>query len=221
MRVRGRRALEFSAAEQQAIAAAVATAEQGSRGEIVPVVVPASDRYEAASWRGALLGAIGGAIGAAIAHRLLGPWSDPVLWIVLPPLAGSLFGWLLAGLCPPLRRALIGRTICDREVRQRAAEVFLDEEVFRTRDRSGILILLSAFERQVVVLPDRGLREAVPLEEWEAIAGEIARGVGSGRPAEALLAAIGRCGELLREKRLAARPDDQNELPDGLRVLPG
>jgi len=54
-----------------------------------------------------------------------------------------------------------------------------------------------------------------------AIAAEIARGVGSGRPAEALLAAIGRCGELLREKRLAARPDDQNELPDGLRVLPG
>ena len=74
------------------------------------------------------------------------------------------------------------------------------------------------------LLADHGVelvRKVAVADQEEAIAAEIARGVGSGRPAEALLAAIGRCGELLREKRLAARPDDQNELPDGLRVLPG
>ncbi|HSM51311.1 MAG TPA: TPM domain-containing protein [Thermoanaerobaculia bacterium] len=217
MPTRGR--LEFTEEERRAIAAAVGAAEEGSRGEIVPVVVAASDRYEAAGWRGALLGALVAAVAAATVHRLLGPWADPAAWIALPPFAGALLGRLAVALVPPLRRFLAGREILDREVRQRAAEEFLSQEVFRTRDRSGILIFLSAFEREVVVLADRGIHEAVPAAEWDAIAREIARGVGVGHPAEALLAAIARCGELLRERRLGARADDRNELPDGLRVL--
>jgi len=214
---RGR--LEFTEEERRAIATAVGAAEDGTRGEIVPVVVPASDRYEAAGWRGALFGSLTGAIAAAVVHRLVGPWADPAAWIALPPFAGALLGRLSVALLPPLRRFLAGRAILDREVRQRAAEEFLSQEVFRTRDRSGILIFLSAFEREVVVLADRGIREAVPAAEWDALARDIARGVGAGRPAEALLAAIARCGDLLRERRLGARAGDQNELPDGLRIL--
>lgn len=217
MATRGK--LEFSAEERRAIADAVSAAEDGSRGEIVPVVVAASDRYEAAGWRGALLGALAAAVAAAVAHRLAGSWADPALWIALPPLLGAVLGRLAVALCPPLRRALAGREVLDREVRQRAAEEFLEQEVFRTRDRSGILILLSAFEREVVVVADRGIREAVPAGEWDALARAIAGGVGAGRPADALLAAIARCGDLLRERRVAARAEDRNELPDGLRIL--
>jgi len=211
--------LEFTEEERRQIAAAVGAAEEGTRGEIVPVVVAASDRYEAAGWLGALLGALAAAVAAAVAHRLHGPWADPAAWIALPPFAGALLGRAAVVLSPALRRRLAGHQVLDREVRQRAAEEFLSQEVFRTRDRSGILIFLSAFEREVVVLADRGIHEAVPAAEWNAIAREIARGVGAGRPAEAILAAVGRCGELLRERRLGARADDRNELPDGLRVL--
>ena len=47
----------FSAADEEAIRAAVADAEQRSAGEVVPWIVEACDPYPEAGWKAAALGA--------------------------------------------------------------------------------------------------------------------------------------------------------------------
>ena len=94
---------------------------------------------------------------------------------------------------------------------------FLDQEVFRTRDRTGILLFLSLFEHRVVLLADSGIHEKVEEERWEAITARVAAGIRSGKPGPALVEAIRECGALLEQHGVARRADDRDELANELR----
>jgi putative membrane protein len=117
---------------------------------------------------------------------------------------------------PELRRLVVPSSVLTERVRQRASEAFLAEEVFRTRDRTGILIFLSLFERRVVVRADRGLDDVVTTPEWEEIVDGIAAGMREGRPGPALAEGIRRCASLA--ERVPPRADDRDELPGQLRM---
>jgi len=155
-------------------------------------------------------------IGAAYRLKKLGYTNFKVLEELTDLLGGAL-GYLLA-LLPPLRRALAGEATLDARARRRAAAAFLDQEVFRTRDRTGILLFLSLFERRVVLLADAGIHQAVKEGAWEEITRKLARGIRDGRPGPALVEAIGACGELLASHGVARQADDQDELPNALRL---
>jgi putative membrane protein len=209
----------FSQADRDAVAAAVKEAEKHTSGEIVPYVVSAADAYEVAAWRGAVFGALLGALAAAFLHELAGLWGGWFsAWVVLPPLAGATLGYLVVAVCPWLRRLVIGREIASLRVERRAHEAFLHEEVFKTRDRSGILVFLALFERRVVVLGDSGINAKVAQSEWQRIVDGIVAGIRRGEPGAALAEGIRRCGTLLEERGVAIRPDDTDELSDELRM---
>ena len=89
---------------------------------------------------------------------------------------GGAVGYLLA-LLPPVRRWLAGEATLDARARRRAAVAFLDQEVFRTRHRTGILLFVSLFERRVVLLADSGIHQKVEEGAWEAITRRLARGI--------------------------------------------
>ncbi len=207
----------FSERDLEAVRQAVAAVEGQTSGEIVPFVVDASDAYEGASWKGAALGALGAAVLAAVAHTLAGMWGGGALWISLPAAAGGALGFLLAAFVPAVRRALIAADVLDRRVRRRAAVAFVEEEVFNTADRTGVLLLLSLFEHRVVVLGDAGINARVGQEEWVAITDAIAAGIREGRPGEALVEGIAACGRLLSRRGVEIQPGDRNELRDDLR----
>ena len=207
----------FSPADHAAIEAAVREVETQSAGEIVPYAVDRSDRYARAVWTGATLGALLGALTAALIRWSGNFWGGPVaLWIALPPATGAALGWVAAFVCPALRRLLVPSEVMAERVRQRAAEAFLAEEVFRTRDRTGILIFVSLFERRVVVRADRGLDGLVTPREWEEVVGAIVAGMRRGQPGAALADGIRRCATLAR--RYPPRPDDRDELSGQLRL---
>lgn len=207
----------FSPADNAAIEAAVRDVESRSAGEIVPYAVERSDRYTRAVWTAATLGGLAGALAAATLRWAGDFWGGHVaLWIALPPAAGAAIGWLLALALPGLRRLLVPPGVLAERVHQRASEAFLAEEVFRTRDRTGILIFLSLFERRVVVRADRGLDGVVTAGEWAEIVDSIATGMREGRPGPALAEGIRRCASLAG--RVPPRPDDRDELPGQLRM---
>lgn len=209
----------FSQADLKAIEAAVHEAEATTAGEIVPYVVSHSDHYEAAAWKGATLGAFLAVVAAAALYEIGGFWGGFILaWILLPSLAGGAAGFTAAALNRPLKLWLAGPAAVDHHVRQRAAAAFLENEVFRTRERTGILIFLSLLERRVVVLGDSGINARVEEHEWDAVVTTIVEGIRSGQPGTALASAIRRCGELLARRGVAARPDDTDELPDQLQM---
>lgn len=208
----------LSDADREAVSAAVAEAERRTSGEIVPYVVPASDAYPNALWKGAAFGALAGPLLALALHRLWDLWGNHFeLWLLVPAAAGAAIGFLLAAFVPPVKRWLAGDEMLELRTRQRAEMAFLEEEVFRTRERTGILLFLSLFEHRVVVLADSGIHTLVQPGQWDGIAAGIASGIRAGRAREALLEAIQSCGDLLERHGVARRADDVNELPDELR----
>jgi putative membrane protein len=155
---------------------------------------------------------------AALAvYRWSSVWGWPLeAWIALPPLLGGAIGYLLA-LLPPVRRWLAGEHVLDLRARRRAAVAFLDQEVFRTRDRTGILLFVSLFERRVVLLADSGIHQKVEEGAWETITSRLAQGIRRDQPGPALIEAIRACGELLERHQVARQADDTDELSNELR----
>jgi len=209
----------FSAADRERIAAAVRQAESRTSGEIVPYVVGRSDAYEEAEWRcGALLGATTLAAFSTI-------YSYTSIWlplsvaelVIVSLLAGGL-GVILPKVIPPMKRLIAGERQMQRRVEQRAAEAFISEEVFKTRERTGILIFVSILEHKVLVLGDSGINAKVKPEEWNDVVSRVVSGIRSGRPAEGLIDGIAQCGELLQKRGVDIRRDDTDELSDSLRM---
>ena len=131
-----------------------------SPGEIVPYAVDRSDSYREAAWITATLGALlAGLITALVSSaRALGEGlGDAVLWIGGPPTVGAAIEYLLGAVWPALRVRLVHADVIEHRVRQRAFSAFVEQEVFRTQARTGILLFLSLLEHRVVVLTDAGI----------------------------------------------------------------
>lgn len=208
----------FTPADQERIAAAVEAAEGQSSGEVVPYVVEQSDMYEDAAWRAALLGVFLALGVMVVLRRYTDAWLPEFTTIAFIVVVAAGAGYILTDLIPAVTRLLAGKASIDLRVSQRAAEAFIAEEIFNTRDRTGILIFISLLERRVLVLGDAGINAKVKQEEWDAVASQVANGLRSGKPAEGLLAAIEQCGVLLQKRGVERRADDDNELSNKLRI---
>ena len=121
-----------------------------------------------------------------------------------------LIGHLIATYSSILRLALIGREI-DEEVQQKAYESFMQLNLHRTKDRTGILIFVSMLEHRIMVLADSGINDVAPENYWQDVVGVLSARIRSGDLVSGLCEAITLCGELLEEKFPIAA-DDQNEL---------
>jgi putative membrane protein len=218
----GRLDSTFSPDDLAAIAAAVRDVESRSPGEVVPYAADRSDAYPEAAWTAATLGALLGGLVAAVAHGMLGGALDQpaAAWLASPPIVGAALGYLLGAAWPALRIRLVHADVVEHRVRHRAFAAFVEQEVFRTEARTGILLFLSLLERRVIVLADTGITSRVPQREWDAIVAGVVAGMRQGQPGPALAEAIRRCGDLLATHGFQRRPDDRDELPDELRRRP-
>ena len=211
----------FTDAEREAIRDAVAAAETRTAGEIVPYVVGRSGTYEVAVWRAAsacalMVGAL--ALGVAWAYDGWAlTWIYSAWAMALVMALGGCLGALLS-LAPAVRRWLAGPARLDERVHRRAALAFVEEEVFDTRDRTGILLFVSLFEHRIEVVGDTGIDAKVEPGEWEEVVDLIRSGLMRGALADGLITAIEKCGDLLHRRGVANRPDDIDELPDDVRV---
>jgi len=209
----------FSDSEQRAISEAAREAELRTSGEIVPYVVGSCDDYRETAWKAAVFGALLGAAGGITIHLIVGVWGGSLFqWVVAPAVILAVTGFFLARFVESFRRSLVPDEILDLRARRRAALAFLDEEVYSTRDRTGILIFVAQFEHRAVVMGDAGINAAVPEGAWQHVVTDLVAGIRVGRAAEALIEAIGECGRLLENHKVEIRPDDSDELANQLRL---
>lgn len=181
--------------------------------------MPASGRYAGAVWAGACLGSLSALLALVLVHWLGDIWGlGSPLWALLAAGGGVVVGYLVVGASDALKRLLTADEVMARQVDLAARAAFVDHEVFATRDRSGVLIFLSLLEHRVEVLADSGIEAHVEPGEWDRMVAGIVRGIREGRPGDALVEAIGRCGEILDRRGLERRADDRDELPDRLRL---
>lgn len=207
----------FTPQDIHEIEVAVKAAEGHTSGEIVPYVVGRSDDYPEATWKAAAFGALLGGLLAALVHEVGHFWGYSLVWIALPPFVGAACG-ILAALVPAVRRRLVSSAQLADQVERRARAAFLEQEVFKTRERTGILIFLSLLEHRVVVLADSGINAKVEQREWDDIVAGIVAGIRAGTPGKALAAGIRACGVLLERPGITRRTDDTDELADHLRI---
>src|SRR6266852_5151260 len=76
---------------------------------------------------------------------------------------------LLAVFVPGFARLFLRPVRRHLEVRHYARSLFLTRELFKTRERNGVLLLISRFERQVEILPDTGLHDRVSEGDWRTV----------------------------------------------------
>lgn len=214
---------KFSEEDLQRIKAAVKEAEEKISGEIVPVIVEKSGIYAIANYKAGLIAGVFFFILMIILDRYVIDaathtlYYDP-LFIFAVVIAGAGLGALLPNLSDAVRRWLIPRSYLDLCCRQSAENAFLEEEIFNTRHRTGIMIFISFFEHEVIVMADRGISKVVEQQEWDKIVGELVGHIRSGKIIEGVVAGIRRCGDILLEKGFQKTTDDINELRDDLRI---
>ena len=184
----------FTTEEKQRIEAAVKSAETKTSGEIVPMIIASSYSYP----RAELIG--GGTLALATGLTISWAFGGESIWWFLPVfiVAFFIFHQLIRN-WPGLKRKLIHPDELTAEVKEKALVSFLEQGLHETRDRTGILILISLFEHRVQVLADSGINEKVPEHTWEEIVEIIIKGLKTGTTCEATCHAIERCGELLHE----------------------
>ena len=99
------------------------------------------------------------------------PWgwhASNAAWLVLAVTLAYVAGtWI--GTLPPVIRLLTSPTRMRHKVVLRAERAFAQHAVSQTRERTGVLIMLSILERQIYVLPDRSLAGLVSAERWKQV----------------------------------------------------
>lgn len=210
---------KFTAEEKQQIRKAVEAAELKTSGEIVPFFTDQSDEYEIATLRGAIIFVI---TALFIAGLLSYTWTLPFpitpLEIIIFTLAMGGLGFVLTRYIAPVKRLFIPNELMLERVEQKALVAFLEEEVFNTEKRTGILIYISHFEHLVEVIGDSGINAKVENEEWQAVVKAIIEGIKAKDPARGIIKGISLCGELLERAGVNKPPENRNELSDDIRL---
>lgn len=212
----------FTTEELEQIKQAVAEAERRTSGEIVPYIVDRSGDYDVAIWRGASIAAVLALAVSVLIQQFYGGWN--LAWIftgwgtALLALIVGTAGAVCAQLIPSLQRRLAGSDLLDRTVHQRALQEFVEEEIFNTRERTGILIFISLFEHRIEVIGDTGINRLVSGDDWADVVLRIRDGIKSGHLAEGIVEAIHMCGHLLERSGVELRHDDTDELRNELRL---
>lgn len=205
--ITGRTMKFLSEQDSKAIEAAIKQAEAGTSGEIVFTVAPSSGRYLHATLQGALIGMA--AVTAIVLMLPLAHTLTNLLWTEV--LSFAFFYTLLP--YTPLRRWIISSRTMDARVREAAFMQFYTSGLYKTREANGVEIYLSLFEREVVVIGDKGIHAKMGEHRWDEVRDLIIQGIKEGNACQGICNAINRCGATLAE-HFPPRPDDVNELPD-------
>ena len=210
--------VKLTAEEQERITSAVQRAERESNAEIVPMLVARSGVYRDAQHRAGLAAALLAMSLLLTLDTLWLPWgwhASNAAWLILAVIFAYLGGaWV--GTWPPVIRLLISRERMRHKVITRAERAFAQHAVAHTRDRTGVLIMLSMLEKHIYVLPDRSLAGTVTAERWTQVVQAAVERLHGGDIAGGLVQAIHSCGLVLAETCPSRLGDNPNELPDVL-----
>ncbi|HBT96262.1 MAG TPA: hypothetical protein DEB25_00715, partial [Desulfobulbaceae bacterium] len=209
----------FTVEEREAVIAAVRAAESETSGEIVVSIATASHGYPQAATVGGFL------LGLPLALLAM-PWLGSFLWLgqgnVWIFLICLTFFYLplrfLVAKTPALKRLFLFTEQVEEEVGEAALASFYSHQLDATRERNGVLLFISVFERRVFILADKGVNERIETTCWRGMVDSLTAAIRHGDHGPAVCRTVTDIGAVLRQ-HFPPRPDDQNELSD-LMVAP-
>jgi putative membrane protein len=133
--------------------------EQRTGIELVAAVVGKCDNYPEIPWKAFALAVAVSTLGWQVLSIIKPDWNLAWIELYVPVfiLGVGAACSLLSIYWPAFGRLFLDRIRAEAEIGQYARAFFLERELFRTRARTGVLLLVSLFERRVVILPDSGV----------------------------------------------------------------
>jgi putative membrane protein len=203
--------------EQQRITALVARFEADTGIQAVAAVTDKADAYPDIPWKAYAMGSALGALAAAFNPFFVSGWShgSVIALDAMLILTGGATLAMLAAFVPLVGRLFLDRVRAQGEAIQYAQGLFLERELFRTRNRRAVLIVVSRFERIAVVVADTGLRNYAPAS---TVIPSSRRTPGLNDLVGAFDTAFLDLKELLLRGGFTAAPAEQNEIADEIVV---
>jgi putative membrane protein len=202
-------------APSEDVEARVAEVEAATGVQVVLALIDKADTYLELPWRAFALGASLGASIALVADAMSPAWSGFGALLAAALILGTGAVLAVAAMSfPPFARLFLRDIRRDAEVRHYAESLFLRRELFATRDRNAVLVLVARFERKVEILADAGLSDRVNRAEWSRVIAAMTPALAAGRYADAFRAGLDAVESLLAGKGFAGRADATNELAD-------
>jgi len=118
---------------------------------------------------------------------------------------------------PAFERIFIPAKRMKRQVEIMARALFQKGGIHHTMQKTGIFIYISVFEQTVFFVPDRGVENSLPVEEWDKIKADFNSIFAQSNPAEAFLEKLKNLVPVFNEY-VPPVENDINELPDNLEI---
>jgi putative membrane protein len=209
--------------EQGLLSARVAGLEARTGVQAVAAVIGKSDSYPEVPWKAFALGAALAALYSAARSLIAYDWEagESALEHSVVILGSGAVLALLAVLLGPVARLFTDKRRRDLEVTQYAKALFFDRGLDRTRGRIGILLLVSMFERKVVILADDGFEARIDREDWQRLTDRMTLLLSRGNVVGALHAGLEGLEALLLERGYRVDESAEDELPNAVLQLKG
>lgn len=104
---------------------------------------------------------------------------------------------------------------CGENVLDRAAFIFKELEMHKTKERNGVLFYLATDSRQFAILGDQGIHSKVEKDFWHAIKHQMQNYFTEGNFLKGLTIGIKMSGDALK-KYFPYNKNDKNELSDDI-----
>ena len=214
--------MQLSEQDKERLAARVAVLEAKTGVQLVTAMVARSDSYAEAPWKAFALGAAAAAMGAGAFAPLGGDWepAQSAIYNAVAILGGGAILALFTVFVAPLARLFTDPPRRKVEVGQHARSMFFDRGLDRTRGRIGILLLVSLFERQVVLLADDGFEGKIADADWQELTQRVTLLLRHDGAVGALHAALDGLEALLLARGFHGK-GSANELPNAVVIQGG
>jgi putative membrane protein len=200
----------FSSKEKEIIRKAVEDAESMTSGEIAVVLVDESDPYR----EGALIGAFSFSSIASLILSIV--FGHETIWFFVPLTVLLVFpGLYLFQLAPHMKLAFVSSKRVVQAVKERAVYAFFQKGIYKTRERTGVLIFISLLERRVWIIGDENIHRKSQIDFWRSLVKELTAGIKNNRTLESLCSVIEKCGAEL-ERHFPQKAHKDNQLGDDI-----
>ncbi len=210
--------MHLSEAQNEQIVQQLQRLERRTGVELLSAIVGKCDAYPEIPWKAFAMGtALSALILTAKAFfypqwTLAGSVLIPLAWVLG---AGALAA-VLTPFWPTFARLFLDTERAEAEVRQYAQGLFLEQALFKTDRRRAILLVIGVFERQVIILPDKGVTDHLPPEGLKAIIDQMVPLLRRGDHFQAVVQGITRIEAVLVQAGFCGSSDTPNRIPDGL-----
>jgi len=149
----------------------IASAEEKTNAQVVFAVIGRCDNYAEVPWKAFALGSSIAGLVIFLSDLVIFRWTTDttILFAVAAILITGAALSLLTVVIPGFAGLFISEIRKETETLQYAESLFLARELFATEGRRGILVLVGIFEKRIVILPDRGVKNILDNYKMEKI----------------------------------------------------